>query len=197
MAVLAAFDDGTPFLTRQAVGKGEIYFCASLPNRDWSSLGEGPVLVPMMQRWLLMGSQRLQQASFVACGQMSAAEKKKKWMPVDSTAGRDPALEAGVYRAGERLLAVNRPAAEDERAILDTSQVSQLFGALSFQMLEDRHSSNTPLQGEIWRMLLFGMLLFLLVEGLLVLPGRPTKRPDGLTGWRLPVREREPAEASQ
>lgn len=36
--VLAAFEDGTPLLTRQTLGKGEIYFCASLPAREWSSL---------------------------------------------------------------------------------------------------------------------------------------------------------------
>ncbi|MCI0536900.1 MAG: BatA domain-containing protein, partial [Verrucomicrobiales bacterium] len=196
LAVLAAFDDGTPFLTRQTAGKGEIYFCASLPNRDWSSLGEGPVLVPMMQRWLLMGSQRLQQASLIACGELSPAEREKKWAPVESTAGQDASLEAGVYRSGERLLAVNRPVAEDERAVLDTAQVGRLFGDLSFQMLEDRRGSNSPLQGEIWRMLLLGMLLFLIVEGILVLPARTMQRGQAVVRGTVPVQEREATEVS-
>src|SRR4051812_15379717 len=30
--VLASFSDGAPFLVRQAIGKGEIFFCASLPK---------------------------------------------------------------------------------------------------------------------------------------------------------------------
>src|SRR4030095_14045841 len=50
--VLAAFEDGAPFLARQTLGRGEIFFCASLPKKEWSSLSEGPVLVPMMQRLL-------------------------------------------------------------------------------------------------------------------------------------------------
>lgn len=197
LAVLAAFDDGTPFLTRQSVGRGEIYFCASLPNRDWSSLGLGPVLVPMMQRWLQMGSQRLQQASFAVCGELSPAEQEKKWVALESAARKDIRFDAGVYESGERLVAVNRPAAEDEPAILDTTQVHRLFGNLSFQMLEDRRGSNDALQGEIWRVLLFGMLLFLLVEGILVMPARPIEHGQVTRSPVTLEREREPAEATK
>src|SRR4029079_5783891 len=132
----------------------EIYFCGSLPNRDWSSLGQGPVLVPMMQRLLQIGSQRLQQASFVACGELSLADQGKKWVPVDSIGRKDIRFDAGVYQSGERFVAVNRPLAEDDPAVLDPGQVHRLFGDLSFRMLEDRKSSNEALQGEIWRMLL-------------------------------------------
>jgi hypothetical protein len=193
-AVLAAFDDGTPFLARQTLGKGEIYFCASWPNPDWSSLGDGPVLVPMMQRWLQMGSGRLQHASFLACGELSPAEREKKWIPLDAAAKKDIRFDAGVYRFGERLLAVNRPVAEDERARVDAAQLPRLFGELSWQMLSDRRAANDALQGEIWRMLLFGMLVFLMVEGFLVLPGRSAKRDQAPGRGTVPRAERETAE---
>src|SRR5207244_8756486 len=118
-------------------------------NKDWSSLGQGPVLVPMMQRLLQMGSRRLQQTSFITCGELSPVEQGKQWVSVDSAAPKDIRVEAGVYRSGERLVAVNRPAAEDELGRLEAAQARQLFGDLSFQMLAERRGSNEALQGEI------------------------------------------------
>ncbi|MFM8468455.1 MAG: BatA domain-containing protein, partial [Limisphaerales bacterium] len=44
---LAAFADGSPLLTRRALGRGQFLFLATLPHDDWSTLGDGPVLVPM------------------------------------------------------------------------------------------------------------------------------------------------------
>ena len=82
--VLAAFDDGTAFLVRQSFGKGEIYFCSSLPDPAWSSLGDGPVLVPMLQRMLQAGARRLQQVASAACGELSAPIKARpgfRWIP--------------------------------------------------------------------------------------------------------------------
>ena len=58
-SVLASFSDSAPFLVRKIVGKGEVYFCATSPNAEWSSLAEGPVLVPMLQRLLSSGERRV------------------------------------------------------------------------------------------------------------------------------------------
>ncbi len=171
--VLAAFDDGAPFVTRQALGKGEFYFCASLPAKDWSNLGDGPVLVPMLQRLLLAGSRRLQTVSSAVCGELSAVDQARRWETVDSTTPKDIRTQAGVYRSGERLLAVNRPTSEDEPEILDPEEARRLFGALPVQMWQDRGAQNSQLQGEIWRAFLFALLVFLLLEGVLILPPRP------------------------
>jgi hypothetical protein len=170
--VLAAFDDGTPFLSRQKLGRGEVFFCASLPKADWSSLADGPVLVPMMQRLLQAGSQRLQHASTIECGELSAADLNRQWVCVDATAPKDIRTQAGVYRSGERLLAVNRPASEDEPESLEIAEAQRLFGALPVQMLTERRVQTDALQGEIWRLFLFAMLVFLLAEAALILPGR-------------------------
>jgi hypothetical protein len=178
--ILAAFEDGAAFLTRQNIGKGEVYFCASLPQTDWSSLGDGPVLVPMLQRLLLAGGRRLQQASSVACGELGAADLARSWVSVDSTRQKDIRLEAGVYRCGDRLLAVNRPAAEDEPDVLDPDEARKLFGNLPVQMLEQRHLDVGQLQGEIWRLFVFAMLLFLIAEGILILPARQWQSGSGV-----------------
>ncbi|MGI8966514.1 MAG: BatA domain-containing protein [Limisphaerales bacterium] len=170
--VLAAFEDGVPFLTRQTLGKGEIYFCASLPDSDWSSLGDGPVLVPVLQRLLQSGSKRLQKVSSISVGEMSATDLQKKWTAVDSVTPKNIRFQSGVYRSGEKLIAVNRPLSEDAPEILDVSEAKKLFSGLSFQMLQERQKETDALQGEVWRFFLFGLLLFLIGEGILILPGQ-------------------------
>jgi hypothetical protein len=174
---LAAFEDGTAFLVRQNLGKGAIYFCSSLPDAAWSGLGDGPVLVPMLQRMLEAGAGRVQQVSAATCGELSAADQSLAWVSVDSVTNKDIRTQAGVYRAGARLLAVNRPAAEDDPEMLDPDEARKLFGDLPVQMLEEQHFQSGPLQGEIWRFFLFAMLLFLLVEGILILPARSQAAP--------------------
>jgi hypothetical protein len=181
---LAAFDDGAAFLARGIFGKGEFYFCASLPDDRWSNLSEGPVLVPMLQRLLETGAQRLQPVSSVTCGELSAVDQALHWTTVDSTAPKDPRAHAGVYRSGDRLLAVNRPAAEDDPEILAPDEIKKLFGGIPFQMMQERREQLGQLQGEIWRAFVFAMLLFLIVEGFLILPpknraaAKPRKRAD-------------------
>jgi hypothetical protein len=169
---LAAFEDGTAFLVRQNFGKGEIYFCSSLPDPAWSGLGDGPVLVPMVQRMLQAGARRLQQVSSVACGELSLSDQQLSWVSVDSTTPKDIHTQAGVFRAGDRFLAVNRPVAEDDPELLDPDEARKLFGELPVQTLQERHFETGQLQGEIWRFFLFAMLLFLIAEGILTLPAR-------------------------
>src|ERR1039458_3129784 len=77
-----------------------------------------------------------------------------------------------LYRAGERFLAVNRPIAEDDPEMVDPDEARKLFGDLPVQTLQERHFETAQLQGEIWRAFLFAMLLFLIAEGILILPAR-------------------------
>ena len=48
----------------------------------------------------------------------------------------------------------------------------KLFAGVSFQMLQDQGKKSDALQGEIWRIFLFGMLILLIGESVLVLPAR-------------------------
>lgn len=187
LIALAAFEDGTSFLARRALGKGQFLFCATLPEPEWSTLGDGLVLVPMMQRLLETGSKRLNQESSLVCGELSGAERTRPWTAVAASHPQDPQVEAGVYRSGNRLVAVNRPASEDEPGMLTAEEAERLFGPLPVQMLADRRGRSEQLQGEIWRLFLFGMLLFLLVESLLILPERKVAAPpDRLEAARGP-----------
>ncbi|HVY71741.1 MAG TPA: hypothetical protein VHH73_17550, partial [Verrucomicrobiae bacterium] len=174
---LAAFDDGVPFLARRNIGRGEAVFCASLPKRDWSSLAEGPVLVPMLQRMAQAGSRRLQSAATIACGELSAADRGRKWTPVDSSEPKDILTRAGVYRSGERLLAVNRPVVEDEPEVIEESAARHLFGTLPLQTFQERQGQTNGLEGEVWRIFLFGMLILLVAEGFLILPSKAVETP--------------------
>ncbi|MDB6027183.1 MAG: N-terminal double-transrane protein [Verrucomicrobiales bacterium] len=185
--ILASFEDGVPFLTRQTLGRGEIYFCASLPEKRWSSLGDGPVLVPMIQRLLQSGSKRLQQVASVSVGELSAVDAQKQWVSVDSSTNKNIRLRTGVYRSGERLVAVNRSSAEDEPEVLDVNEAKTLFGAMSFQLLQDRQQRTDALQGEVWRFFLFGMLALLIGESILILPAKASSSgPETLKGKLSP-----------
>jgi hypothetical protein len=191
--VMAAFADGAAFLARQSLGRGEFYFCASLPAGDWSSLADGPVLVPLLQRMLQDGVRRLQSVSTTLCGELTATELAQTWASVDSTVPKDIRFQAGVYKSGDHFMAVNRPPAEDDPEMMDSGDIKKLFGDLPLQMLQDRRVETGQLQGEIWRMFLLFMLLLLLGEALLILPA---KRPRPAPGLRAARPARQPEEQS-
>ncbi|MDA1274056.1 MAG: BatA domain-containing protein [Verrucomicrobia bacterium] len=177
--VLATFTDGSAFLTRTALGRGEMFFCASVPDNQWSSLADGYVLVPMLQRLLHEGSRRLIPVSSYECGEMPRNELAAEWRSVDSESSKEIAFEAGVYQAGDRLVAMNRPAAEDDLELVSATEAEKLFGTLPFQMFQEGRRRTDRLQGEFWRFFVFGMLLFLLVEGALILPPKSANPQHG------------------
>jgi hypothetical protein len=182
--VLAQFADGAPLLIRRAAGQGQAVFCASLPREDWSSLGDGPVLVPMMQRLLQAGALRQNRAAFLACGTLSPAERERAWTSLDSAEPKQIQTQAGVYQAGDRHVAVNRPPRENEPGIMAVDDARRLFGTVPFQILEERERRTGQVHGEVWRIFLLAMLAFLLVEGWLILPERTaaparTTKPAG------------------
>lgn len=191
--VLAVFEDGSPFLVRQTLGRGEIYFCASLPNKDWSSLGDGPVLVPMLQRLMLKGGRRLQQYEALVCGELSTGDQTRHWTSVDTAASKDIRVQAGVYKSGERMVAVNRPASEDEPGVMEMQEARRLFEGLPFHLFQESQGTSEQMQSEFWRVFLFGMLLFLLAEGVLILPQAGAMRRAGTPA---PASEPMPANLS-
>jgi len=169
--VLASFEDGKPFLVKQPVGKGAIYWCATLPVREWSSLDDGTVLVPMLQRILQEGGRRLSKADNNEVGSVVGQASR-----LSGPQGR-AATDAGVYQVGTKVVAVNRPATEDEPDVLDEPAVRTAFGSVSFRMFTDKGGGGSAaLQSEIWRWFMVAMLIFLTGEAVLALPKRAKER---------------------
>jgi len=172
----AFFADAQPFLTHRALGGGQVLFCASTPKAGWSNLGEGRVLVPLLQRLLEEGGRRFGPPLSIAPNAPEMIGSGSGWTSVDSARRKDPRFEAGIYRNGGHLLAVNRPGAEDNDETLEAGAAGKLFEPAPVQLFEDRRSRTGALQGEIWRGLLAAMLLILLAEGVLTLPAAHTGR---------------------
>ncbi|MEA3213737.1 MAG: hypothetical protein QOE70_6794 [Chthoniobacter sp.] len=173
----ASFGDGPPFLTERAVGHGRILFCATLPHPEWSNLNSGQVLVPMLQRLRESGGRRFAAASSLTAGDPALVENPARWSSVDAPR-KEVRWEAGIYRNGAALIAVNRPASEDVLETIEPTAVKALFGSVPVQLIAERSSEAGPLQGEIWRALLITMLLALLVEGFLSLPLQSARPPQ-------------------
>jgi hypothetical protein len=184
---LASLAGGMPLVARVATQQGGIFFCTTTPApRDSSLASEGIVLYSLVQRAIDRGLESLSPARQLDAGAAAAdalGGPGPGWTriagstaaPVDET-GVQPAVYA---RAG-RLVAVNRPAAEDTARVLPADRVDGLFQGLSFARQDGRAGGTDSLVQEIWRAFLIAMVLALIGEGLLCMPSRPTARaaPD-------------------
>jgi hypothetical protein len=112
----------------------------------------------MLQRILQQGANRFAAGAFLNAGDAFLIDNPSGW------------IKAGVYRNGSRLIAVNRPAAEDDPDSVGPEAARQLFAPLTTFLFETRGGTAEALQGEIWRALLFAMLIFLVGESWLSLP---------------------------
>ncbi len=172
---VASFRDGEVFLAKRVSGKGQAFFCSTLPIPEWSSLGDGGVWVPLCQRLLHLGGQRFALQSMGFCGELGLSEASLGWKAVDASREGGVKVANGVYKLGDRLIALNRPEAEalEDRLALD--EALRLFSPLSVSAFaEGADTDRGALQGELWRPLVILMLAALLVEGWLVLPGAKT-----------------------
>jgi hypothetical protein len=173
--IRAVFGNNQPFLTERVLGKGRVYFCATLPRSEWSTLDDGRVLVPMVQRILQEGAKRFAAGSYLDAGDAALIENAGGWTTIDPPTPQDIRSQAGVYSNGKRMVAVNRPADEDDPDRIKAGEARELFAPLSTYLFEEQGGGNQALQGEIWRALLFAMLIFLVGESYLSLP--PARRP--------------------
>ena len=170
---------------RKSIGKGQMIFCGTQPSDEWSSLTEGIVLVPMLQRLLTHGeamrSGRYAQGHIMAAGDDRSREGER-WVSVGTAegSGREFNEQAGIYRLNEskRVVAVNRPAREDVAAALDVGEVSELFGKVSVSMTQEQSGGAAEDPKEIWKWFLAAMALALLIEGFLILPKSADERVE-------------------
>ncbi len=185
---LAGLKGGAPLLARAATPKGAAYVCTTTPSPADSTLAtEGVSLYVLVQRALADGAGSLGTTRQLDAGAATLAESiawERLAGPTDAVS-TESAIQPGAYRAGERLLAVNRTEAEDAGAPLAADRVAGLFQGLSFSRVDDQAGSLGSLIQEIWRVFLICMLVALVGEALLCLPRRmPQAAPSfpGATG---------------
>jgi len=177
---LATLQTGETLVGRRQLGSGQVYFCTTLPESNHSNLAEGTVLVPMLQRLLETGTRRWQRSTQLTVGNLSMADSQRKWTSVAAKGGRDIATEAGIYENQGRRVAANLPDSESRPTRMEPDALLTLFSDLEVSMFQETEG-NSNLQGEAWRLFLAGMLVFLMIEGLLILPNaeqKPIKDPS-------------------
>jgi hypothetical protein len=177
--VYGAFADGQPFLTGKRTGKGYVFACATLPEEDWGTLGEGFVLLPMVQRLLTLGGTHLAPPALALAGDWNPEGGEGSWVPVETDRRRDPRWNAGVYRNGAQLIALNRPDAEDMPDLVEGARLSELLrGAKLTVMTGALELKADRLMSEIWPAMTMAAMLFMCLEMLLatskaMLPVKP------------------------
>lgn len=163
---IAYFEDGSAFITRRIIGRGQLVVCATTVEPDWSSLRDGTVLVPLIQRLFDAGAKRITQSDMIVCGENSL-NGATQIRPVE---GNDYRINAGVYRVDGQLVAVNHPPDEDIFEIVDETVARKLFTSVPVAYFEEKTADGQGFQSEIWRTFLIAMVMFLIIESILVLP---------------------------
>jgi hypothetical protein len=172
---LARWEDGESLITRRIVDHGTAWFVGSLPDYTWSNLGDADVLLPTVQRVIAAGADRFDASYLTTVGsdtaQPLAGETRTR---LDDYGTQDPAnaaYESGIFRLGERLLAVNRPAQEDNPEILTREQLDQALEGTRYTLLDQAGQADDPsLSRDVWRAFLIAVLFFLISEAILCLP---------------------------
>ena len=172
---LARWEDGEPLITRRIVDQGTAWFLGSLPDYTWSNLGDADVLLPTVQRIIATGADRFDASYLTTVGrdtaQPLAGETRTR---LDDYGTQDPANaahESGIFRLGERLLAINRPAQEDNPEILTREQLDQALEGTRYTQLDQAGQATDPsLSRDVWRAFLIAVLLLLISEAILCLP---------------------------
>ncbi len=177
---LAEWDDGSPLLYRKLEGQGTAIFIGSLPDDRWSNLEFVALHLVAVQRLIEKGSDRLHSGYRATAGlEKAMAQGDEVRERLDTFEDDEPALGgylAGVYRLGERTVAVNRPVGENLPERVDQDALKQLLDGTPFTLFEN-DNSKSDLVAEAWRAFLVAVLLFLLAEALLCLQPKPTGPP--------------------
>ena len=87
-----------------------------------------------------------------------------------------PLQLAGVKRVGERIVATNRPAAEDDPSHLSEDRLEDLLDGTNFSVFENDGSSDPSATDPVWQLFLIVALAFLIIEALLCLNKKPKKK---------------------
>ena len=166
---LAYYSDGKPFLSCLTLGKGIVYFFSTLPLDSWSSMSDGYVLVPALQRLIEESSSSNSFIQSWFCGEKESKESIL-FEPIGDAKDKVPYLHAGIYRVNGRLTAINRPKSENDTLFLTVEQILEKLPNISPRLLDDESSSASNDRSEAWSFFLTLCLILLLGEALLGQP---------------------------
>lgn len=179
---LATLRGGAPLVARVPTEQGGVYFWATTPAVQDSSLAtNGVVLYAFVQRALEAGAVVLGKARQLDAG-VPGKESGSQWTRLSETdqgLSTEYPFHRGVYSSGEKLLAVNRSPSEDEIRVLSDTRVAELFRGLDFARVDDQAGSVNSLIQEIWRAFMTLMLIALILEAALCLPRIVRPSPSG------------------
>lgn len=171
--------DGRPFLYSSFVNKqGKLYFCTTLPVPEWSNLGDGVVLVPMLKRMQQEGEKRFAKITFSDCGTTGNVNHDSLPYPLSFSPNpaelnsANPIYDTGVFFKDQKFLVVNRPIIEDFRGSLADDDVKSLFKNCKIYLFNESSENDSAMQTEIWRWFLIAMFCFLVAESFLLAPGK-------------------------
>ena len=187
---LAEWDDGTPLLYRQLKGLGTAIFITTLPDDRWSNLEFVALHLVAVQRLLEKGTDRLHAGYRAIAGSEKAKLRGDEVRDrLDAFEDYEPALgayRAGVYRLGERVIAVNRPAAESSPLRVNGEALDTLLEGTSYSLFESTKDDDN-LVSPVWWAFLITVLFFLLAEAILCLQPKLTGPPALSTSKTSPA----------
>jgi hypothetical protein len=174
--VVATFSDGQSFLTRVGYGRGQIYLAATRPSEEWSSLQDGTVLVPLVQRVLMEGRSLREPPTNAFAGEWSPENHENWSVEPESVQGEqrpksrglDARWNSGVFRAGDRIMALNRPPIEDLPEAIQPSEIQTLLpGSQTHVFRGMLHAESSSKASELWPILMAAVLMLAIIEALL------------------------------
>ena len=172
-------ENGMPLLTRAGTDRGAAYFCSTLPTSSESNLvSNGITFYVMTQRALARGAAALGTARQSEAGTVSQSATSD-WSPLDDVSEQtwlaQRSISAGLYSADDKLIAVNRPLAEDNAPVISDDTLSQVLSGLEYKRIDDKVGGALQLANEVWRTFLMLMIVALIVEALLCVPDQIVK----------------------
>ncbi|MFD0896079.1 BatA domain-containing protein [Luteolibacter ambystomatis] len=181
-ASLAKWDDGEAFLVRKIVDRGTAWFVASQPDYTWSNLGDADVLLPLVQRTVMAGGERFDASYLSHVGsEASKLQPGETRTRLDDYGTPDPAnasWDAGIYKLGDRLIALNRPTAEDAPEIVSHEGIAASLDGTGYTLFEQAgKAADTSASRGMWKAFLCAVLFFLLSEAVLSLPKKSSRQP--------------------
>jgi len=196
---LASLADGWPLVARAGAGQerqerapgpgasggavsGAAFLTTTAAGGDSSLAAEGVVLYCLLQRAIDRGlaalsTVRQADAGPAAAALLTAGAAPRRLSAPRAGAVTEPGEAAGVYALGDRLVAVNRPAAEDAAALVADARIDEVFAGLPLVRIAGQAGGGSRLVQEIWRGFLVAVILALIGEGLLCLPAGPRPVP--------------------